>query len=722
MGQFSAELNSVRRLERYEEEVEERILRSENWKEELERYLEGAMEEWDEGPEDESDGTDEGFPLMMEGNLSEDERREIAKRMEEENKIVTSEGLVLLQGSKEEEERVEALETEDPLRELIGEIEALAEGDYGKGEKLENIEEELREEEKRQEELYRDELFEAIARKVEAEAESEGFLEKLLEKSAESKEIEERIERSFQRSVEHEKPEEEYEESTRELEEEFVGYEEPIEEYDVLEEKFEELMGGEETLEEAVEDLEEVEEVGEEEALEEEVEEPIEEVVEEVEEAEERSEELAEGFIEEVEDKVEEPVEELAEEVEVVEEERALEEEEVAEEVAEETEGKEEETEEVEEVEEGEKPHEGLRMKCVLKKEGNRFRIYMSEKKELLESYLGNETCWVKIEVKSRIIYKKYDPSTYRFNFPMDIGEDGEEIEVTIVKITTYEFIKTVLKEASAPFDIAFDLEEYKLIVNGKEVCDLTLKDDMYYDDGDHGPAVKFTIRDYEGKEHLIKLVYKESKEYLCKAEISANDYEIIENVKYEDGRRRLIILYRKSGRISGHEVRFEKPRTVLRVMVKELGDMLKSGTDPDDPRLKEPIGDIGEGYTRFYREEAIKEKVSRETGIPKEKLKVVQGDPDWGPDFYVYYKGGLVAIVEVKTTTKSERYPGYSDGCLYKAKRDLMKYFKEDFGNVKYGVRVAVYLRDLDKILETEFKEGIECTIDVIQNSKYRP
>lgn len=118
---------------------------------------------------------------------------------------------------------------------------------------------------------------------------------------------------------------------------------------------------------------------------------------------------------------------------------------------------------------------------------------------------------------------------------------------------------------------------------------------------------------------------------------------------------------------------------------------------------------------------------MSKVTGIPKEELGVVQGYSDWGPDFYVYHKGKLVAIVEVKTTILSDRYPGYSEGCLHDAKEELRKYFtrgewREHFGNVEYGVGVAIYLRDLDKIIETEFKEGVEYTIDIIRNPNYGP
>ncbi len=343
MGQFSAELNYVRRLERYEEEWEERILKSENWREELERYLEEAMKEWEEQEEESENEINEANReyedsslMMMEGNLSEDEKREIKEHMEEEHQIVTSDGLVLLQRSgkgKKEEEEIEELETEDHLRELIEGIEALAEGSLQREEKLENLEEELSEEEKRQEELYREALFESIARKIEVEAESEDPLERLLEEaaeSAESREIEERIEELSQKPVEYEKPEE---------------YEEPAEELEIPEEKFKELMGEEESLEEVIESLEESEEV-EEEKLEEGVK-PVEE----------RSEEPVKELAEEVEEVIEEKVEELVKEgveglVEGVAEKEA-EEEEVSVEVVEETEAEEEVEEPVEELVEG---------------------------------------------------------------------------------------------------------------------------------------------------------------------------------------------------------------------------------------------------------------------------------------------------------------------------------------------------------------------------------
>lgn len=77
MGQLSAELNYERRLERYEEEVEDRILNSENWKEELERYLEGAMEGMEERGEGEESKVNEEYEddsvVLIAANLSKDE-------------------------------------------------------------------------------------------------------------------------------------------------------------------------------------------------------------------------------------------------------------------------------------------------------------------------------------------------------------------------------------------------------------------------------------------------------------------------------------------------------------------------------------------------------------------------------------------------------------------------------------------------------------------------
>ncbi|MBO3833135.1 MAG: hypothetical protein FGF51_07130 [Candidatus Brockarchaeota archaeon] len=338
MGQFSAELNYVRRLERYWEEVEERILNSEDWEKELERCLEDAMKEWGEEQGElggEASGVNGEYGdsslMMMTGDLSEEEKREIEKRVEKKHEVVTSDGLVLLQGPGEEEKEKEEEVTLPTLDLEIREIEALADGFPQTVEKLEEL---LSEEEKKQEELYREELFEATARKIEEEAESEGPLERLFKEAEEwagVKEVGKQVEKPSEKLVEYEKPKETY-------------YEELVEESDILEEEFEKLMEGEKSLKEIIEGFEEAveepEEGGElvEELVEEAAVEPVEELVEKVveEEAEELVEEKAEGLAGEVEEIVEKGIEEAVEEVE--------------EEVCEEVGREEEETEEKEEL------------------------------------------------------------------------------------------------------------------------------------------------------------------------------------------------------------------------------------------------------------------------------------------------------------------------------------------------------------------------------------
>jgi len=94
------------------------------------------------------------------------------------------------------------------------------------------------------------------------------------------------------------------------------------------------------------------------------------------------------------------------------------------------------------------------------------------------------------------------------------------------------------------------------------------------------------------------------------------------------------------------------------------------------------------------------------------------------GPDLYVYHKTGLIAIVEVKTTTESKYWEGY----LKKARKDLENYFeseewKDIFKDARLGIPVALYLRDLDEIIRTEFKSGIEKRIgDTVSNPNFKP
>ncbi|MGB9717637.1 MAG: hypothetical protein ACPL4E_04255 [Thermoproteota archaeon] len=359
----------------------------------------------------------------------------------------------------------------------------------------------------------------------------------------------------------------------------------------------------------------------------------------------------------------------------------------------------------------------GIIVKCVLKQHKDNLRICIPKKK--LAQYLGNEPCWIKLEVKGRTFYKNYG-LTFEFDLPNDLGE---EVEVTIIKITVYEFVETVLREANAPFNVAFSSGKYMLIVNGEEVCELLLDKDLHYDKtGDYGPAVIFAIMDYEGKEHSIKLVHKESKQYLCKVMIS--QFRQIKSVEYDEKRNKLIIEYFTgvSEASSEHEIFLESPKTALMRMAEEVRDLLNEGVPREDPRVKNQVGKIGQDYTRFYLEEEIREVVSGATGIPKEELKVFQGYQTEGPDFYVYHKTGLVAIVEIKTTATSSRYPRK---CLDEGREKLTNYFTEERWNylreAKFGIHIAIYLRDLDEIISTKFKEGVEYTIgDIVWNPNY--
>ncbi|MBS7618931.1 hypothetical protein KEJ25_10155 [Candidatus Bathyarchaeota archaeon] len=158
-----------------------------------------------------------------------------------------------------------------------------------------------------------------------------------------------------------------------------------------------------------------------------------------------------------------------------------------------------------------------------------------------------------------------------------------------------------MLKEANAPFDVTFSLGRYKLAVEEKEVCELSIKNNLHYDRSSHGPAVIFAMKDYKGKEHLLKLV---SKEYVSK--IMIGQFRPIKSVKYDEDRNKLIVEYHKGeGKITyDYEVFLENPDTVLMRRIKEVRDLLNEGTPRDDPKVTGPVGENGEDYTRFYREE----------------------------------------------------------------------------------------------------------------------
>ncbi len=69
------------------------------------------------------------------------------------------------------------------------------------------------------------------------------------------------------------------------------------------------------------------------------------------------------------------------------------------------------------------------------------------------------------------------------------------------------------------------------------------------------------------------------------------------------------------------------------------------------------------------------------------------------GPGFHMYHKSELVAIIEIKTTRIN--VARQMDGAV--------KQLKDYFIKAKYGLPLVIALRDLDKIITSEFLEGIE-------------
>jgi len=54
------------------------------------------------------------------------------------------------------------------------------------------------------------------------------------------------------------------------------------------------------------------------------------------------------------------------------------------------------------------------------------------------------------------------------------------------------------------------------------------------------------------------------------------------------------------------------------------------------------------------------REKASKVFGVPTEELEVKMKETQEGPDFYVYHKGKLMAIGDVKSTIYPNEFPDY--------------------------------------------------------------
>jgi hypothetical protein len=366
-----------------------------------------------------------------------------------------------------------------------------------------------------------------------------------------------------------------------------------------------------------------------------------------------------------------------------------------------------------------------ITLKLKLKSRGHRLGI--SVPKEKLISCLGNEPCWVKIKVKGRVLYKEYNP-TFAFSLPKGIGSVGEEVCVTIKKISIHEFIRDVFGKngqrpvedsPSSGFDIVFTDGGYKLVINtrrrgGVKELDLILEGYIHYEHGDtKGPVVTFVIKDYEENEHVFKIACNYEGRHLFKMKPGTGPGTIprrIVNLVYNESWEELIVKYYRviGERTNIHRIEFKEPKAALLDLVRKY---------EEGPKYMGIIGEIGEGYIRLYKDESVKESVSEKMGIPKDELKLVRLGGVEKPDLAVYRRNEMVAIVEVKTT----RYERRIKGCAEEAIKQLHKYLAADeWGKAEYGVYVVVHFKEPDKVISSNFLEGIEIVVKGMIKNPY--
>ncbi|MEM2920840.1 MAG: hypothetical protein QXF26_00815 [Candidatus Bathyarchaeia archaeon] len=349
--------------------------------------------------------------------------------------------------------------------------------------------------------------------------------------------------------------------------------------------------------------------------------------------------------------------------------------------------------------------------------------------KEKLISYLGNDPCWIKIKVKGRVFYKEYSP-TFSFSLPKGIGSVGEEVYVTIKKISTNEFIRDMFKKngqqptkGTSPFnfDIAFTDGGYKLIVNTKrrggfKELDLILKSHIHYEHGDtKGPVVTFAIKDRDENEHIFKIACDHEGKLLFKIKPGTGPRTVPRNVVKlvynEDWEELLVKYYRVIGKKTNiHRIEFKEPKAALLDLIRKY----EEGT-----KYIGIVGEIGEGCIRLYKDEFVRELVSKKTRIPKDELKLVRLGGMEEPDLAVYHRSELIAIVEVKTT----RYERLVKSCTEEAIEQLHRYFAfDEWKKAECGIYVVMHFKEPDKVIKTKFLEGIKIVAKgTIKNPHYQ-
>ncbi len=179
---------------------------------------------------------------------------------------------------------------------------------------------------------------------------------------------------------------------------------------------------------------------------------------------------------------------------------------------------------------------------------------------------------------------------------------------------------------------------------------------------------------------------------------------------------------YLKGKQVSDRLIYLENPKRVLTRRVEKLKDALSKGLEDKTKNSRETS--VRNTLYSYLKEKVLTKEASEITGIPEDKLKV-SGPHKIGPDFPVYCGDEVVVIFETKTTMISDDYP---DERIKEGTRQLRGYFTEDkwkgydFSKAKYGIPIAIYLKDMDEMIKTGCENGIEYTLgDIVGYEKPR-
>ena len=126
---------------------------------------------------------------------------------------------------------------------------------------------------------------------------------------------------------------------------------------------------------------------------------------------------------------------------------------------------------------------EGPRLKSRLISHAHGLRILVSE--EELAQYFGNERCWMKLGIKGKTLIRQYDPnSTREFYISKGLGEIGEEVEISINKLSLVEFVTMAIKGGRSSFSVEVGQPGNYHLVIGNERISMTLAMDLHFERG----------------------------------------------------------------------------------------------------------------------------------------------------------------------------------------------------------------------------------------------